>query len=182
MSRLYVGLTPTRTACGRGRESMYRAISRWRSVRAPRHVALSRRVSTYVLWLCVFALTSSVANAQAPLPRPTQEAAAKPDLMQGHPSPEQLQKFLAAHEELRAKHQRAARSASARGAIGRTTVVALCIDSFVVNGTHRASAEDVKIVSAAPRDCEGDRCRAYEVTATRDSTQPFDLEVSVTCT
>jgi hypothetical protein len=50
-----------------------------------------------------------------------------------------------------------------------------------VNGQHRASASDVKIVAAERAECEGGRCRSYQVTAARESDQPFDLEVSVTC-
>lgn len=94
----------------------------------------------------------------------------------------------ATSEVLNQKRQRAlekdrvaGRSASARGIVGSVSVAARCVDSFIVNGTHRASASDVKIVAAAQRDCEGGRCRAYQVTAARDSAQPFDLEVSVTC-
>jgi hypothetical protein len=73
------------------------------------------------------------------------------------------------------------RSASARAATGSVAVAARCVEGFVVNGSHRASAEDVRIVAAERRDCEAGRCRAYQVTAARDSAQPFDLEVSVTC-
>ena len=79
------------------------------------------------------------------------------------------------------KHRRDARSATARGAVGSVTVAARCVESFVVNGSHRASASDVKIVATARSDCADGRCRAYQVTAARDGTQPFDLEVSVTC-
>jgi hypothetical protein len=79
------------------------------------------------------------------------------------------------------KHQRDGRSARARAAIGGVSVAARCVEGFVVNGTHRASASDVRIVAAEQRDCDGGRCRAYQVTAARDSQEPFDLEVSVSC-
>lgn len=79
------------------------------------------------------------------------------------------------------KYRRDGQSAIARGVVGSVSVAARCVESFVVSGSHRASASDVRIVAATQRDCEGGRCRAYQVTAARDSTQPFDLEVSVTC-
>ena len=79
------------------------------------------------------------------------------------------------------KHAPAARSASARGAIRSVAAAARCIEGYVVNGQQRASASDVRIVAAERADCDAGRCRSYQVTAARDSEQPFDLEVSVTC-
>jgi hypothetical protein len=84
-------------------------------------------------------------------------------------------------EQTLAKHQTDGRSATARAAVGSVAVAARCVESFVVSGSHRVSAQDVRIVAAQERDCDGGRCRVYQVTAARDSTQPFDLEVSVTC-
>lgn len=79
------------------------------------------------------------------------------------------------------KHQRDGRSAAARGAVGSVAVAARCVEGHVINGTHRASSSDVKVVAAERADCDGARCRSYQVTAARDGDQPFDLEVSVTC-
>lgn len=80
-----------------------------------------------------------------------------------------------------AKQQRDARLANARGAVGSVAVAARCVKGYVLSVSHRANASDVKIVAAERRECEGGRCRSYQVTAARDGTQPFDLEVSVTC-
>jgi hypothetical protein len=79
------------------------------------------------------------------------------------------------------KQVRDGRSASARGVVGSVSAAARCVEGYVATSTHRVTAQDVKIVTAERRECEGGRCRSYQVTAARDGTQPFDLEVSVTC-
>lgn len=162
---------------------MRRAISatmRWRSDRTQRSVSPPHGVSPYLRCLCLLVMVSGAVSAQTPLPR-LQGEAARPELGLERASEEVLQQFGVAQRELLTKQQRDAHSANARGAIGSVTVAARCVESFVVNGSHRVSAPDVRIVAAEPRDCDGGRCRAYQVTAVRDSTQPFDLEVSVSC-
>ena len=163
---------------------MYRAISaiiRWRGIRCRRSVSSRPYVSSFLQCLCLLVAASAPLSAQTPVPRAVQSGAARPDLRAGAPSEEALQKFLTAQQGLRAKQQRDARSATARAAIGGVTVAARCVEGFVVNGSQRASAQDVRIVATERRDCDAGRCRAYQVTAARDSKEPFDLEVSVTC-
>lgn len=79
------------------------------------------------------------------------------------------------------KHRRDGSAGNARGVIGSVAVAARCVEGYIVNGSHRVSAEDVRIVAAERGDCDAGRCRSYQVTAARNSRQPFDLEVSVTC-
>jgi hypothetical protein len=86
-----------------------------------------------------------------------------------------------ARQQMLEKYGPDGRTASARAAIGSVSVAARCVEGFVVNGTHRASAADVRIVATERRDCDAGRCRAYQVTAAGDSQEPFDLEVSITC-
>ena len=160
---------------------MHRAISatiRWRSVRGRRGASPLREVSPYFVCLCLLVVASGPVGAQTPL---AGEEAARPKFGLERPSEEVLRQSGEAQREVLAKQQRDGRAASARGAVGSVTVAARCVESFLLNGSHRVSAPDVRIVAAEPRDCDGVRCRAYQVTAARDSTQPFDLEVSVTC-
>jgi hypothetical protein len=58
---------------------------------------------------------------------------------------------------------------------------ARCAIGYVVQGRPRASAADVVIVSEELLDCDVKGCRAFQVVAKRGSTEPFDLDVSVTC-
>lgn len=88
-----------------------------------------------------------------------------------------------AQQILRAHRERMpdTRVVTARAAEGSVAAAARCKEGYVVNARHRASAEDVKIVAAERGECDAGRCRSYQVTAARDGAQPFDLEVSVTC-
>lgn len=116
---------------------------------------------------CVFALAFSLASQAL-----SAQDSVPPDVLAD------IQRIAAARMEEMA---RSARIGSARGAVGSVSVAARCIEGYVVNGRYSTSAADVKIVAAGRRDCEGGRCRAYQVTAARDGDEPFDLEVSVTC-
>ena len=84
-------------------------------------------------------------------------------------------------QQTREKNQRDGRLTSAKGSVGTAAVAARCVEGYIVSATHRASGSDVKIVAAERRDCDRNGCRAYQVNAARDGTQPFDLEVSLTC-
>ena len=137
--------------------------------------ALSHRVHACLIFT---ALVSQAVGAQP---------AGRPGLREGRgpqppatelPSPETANQY---RQQALEAHQREARSAAARAVVGSVAVAARCVEGYVVNGSHRASASDVTIVAAERVDCDGGRCRAYQVTAARDGTQPFDLEVSVTC-
>jgi hypothetical protein len=135
----------------------------------PTKPAASRyRVHTCLL---VTALVSHGISAQPPASAPRQPPVEAP-------SAEVVNQYW---QQTLEKQRRDGRSASARAAIGSVAVAARCVEGYVINGSHRVSAQDVEIVAAERRDCDGDRCRAYQVTAARDSTQPFDLEVLVTC-
>jgi hypothetical protein len=163
---------------------MHRVISatvRRRSVRSERRASPPHGVPPYLLCLCLLAVASGPVSAQTAGPPVVQGNAVRPEVELESLSEEALLPLRATQRELLLKHQRDGRSTSARGAIGSVTVAARCVQSFVVNGSHRVSAQDVRIVAAEPRDCDGGRCRVYQVTAARDSTEPFDLEVSVTC-
>ena len=126
--------------------------------------------------LLVAALVNQSVDGQAPLSEGVRWP--QPPLDAQVPPAEVVSQWRAVALE---KHQRDGRSASARGVIGSVSVAARCVEAYVASGNHRASAPDVKVVSAERRDCDGRGCRSYQVTAARDSTQPFDLEVSVTC-
>lgn len=138
--------------------------------------ALSRhRAHAYLLFAAFVSL--AVGAQPAGLPglregRPPQPQATE------QPSPEIANQ---SRQQALEAHQRAGRSATARGAVGSVAVAARCVEGYVVNSSHRASAPDAKVVAAERAECDGGRCRAYQVTAARDGNQPFDLEVSVTC-
>jgi hypothetical protein len=134
----------------------------------PMNLAVSRlRVHVYVL-VPFFAAHAIAAQTALP-PRPAGVE---------RPSAEVVNQLL---QPTRDKQQRDGRSASARGAMGSVAVAARCVEGYVVSSSQRASASDVRIVAAERRDCDGRGCRSYQVTAARDSAQPFDLDVSVTC-
>lgn len=126
------------------------------------------------VYLLVTALASSPVISQPPAPpdasaqRPTLDAATAQALEQWG-------------QQTLEKRRLVARSTRAPAVVGSVSASAGCIKSFIVSVSHHASAPDVRIVAAKQFDCEGGRCRAYQVTAVRDSTEPFDFEVSVTC-
>jgi hypothetical protein len=124
--------------------------------------------------LLVAALASSPVISQPPIPR--DDSAQRPVL-----DAAVAQAVEQWRQQTLEKRRLAARSTRARAVVGSVSASARCIESFVVSGSHRASAPDVRIVAAKQVDCEGSRCRGYQVTAARDGTEPFDLEVSVTC-
>lgn len=138
---------------------------------------IKRALSGYRVQACLFAavLVSQGVSAQPPGSR---EGPAPQVQATEQPSAEIVDHYRA--QALQA-HRRAARSGTARGAVGSVAVAARCVEGYVVNASHRASAPDVKIVAAERVACDRGRCRAYQVTAVRDGTQSFDLEVSVTC-
>jgi hypothetical protein len=72
-------------------------------------------------------------------------------------------------------------SASIRSATGSVAAAARCRDGYVLEGKHAAPDRSVKIVSENLRDCDVNGCRAYEVSAISESSEPFDLNVSVVC-
>lgn len=86
-------------------------------------------------------------------------------------------------ELLRARRERArdTTAVTARSADGSVVASARCKEGHVVNGRHTASDRAVTIVSEDVRDCDADGCRAYQVNAVSESTEPFDLSVSVVC-
>jgi hypothetical protein len=88
-----------------------------------------------------------------------------------------------AQQILRARRERMPDTSvvTARSVVSSVAAAARCQEGYVVNGNHRASAAEVRIVAAERRECDGGRCRSFQVTAARDTTEPFDLEVSVTC-
>jgi hypothetical protein len=122
--------------------------------------------------VCFFvaALVSETLVAQVPLQGPPEADIARIEVARSRVRQQALQ-----------KHQGEARSARARAAVGSVAVAARCVEGYVSSSQHRASASDVKIVAAERTECESGRCRSYQVVAARDSEQPFDLEVSVTC-
>lgn len=84
---------------------------------------------------------------------------------------------------LRARRERM-RDTSAETAVsaeGSVAATARCKEGYVLEGKHKATDQSVSIVSANQRDCDAGGCRAYEVSAVSERTEPFDLEVSVTC-
>jgi hypothetical protein len=119
--------------------------------------------------LLIAALASQAVCAQPPVLRPP---AAE------QPSAEVANQYRRSALE---KHRRDGSAGSARAVIGSVAVAARCVEGYIVNGSHRVSAEDVRIVAAERGHCDGGGCRSYQVTAARNKRQPFDLEVSVTC-
>lgn len=119
--------------------------------------------------LLIAALVSQAVCAQPPVRRPP---AAE------QPSAEVANQYRQSALE---KHRRDGSAGSARGVTGSVAVTARCVEGHIVNTSHRVSAQDVRIVAAQRGDCDAGRCRSYQVTAARNSRQPFDLDVSVTC-
>lgn len=73
------------------------------------------------------------------------------------------------------------KSVTARSAEGSVAASARCLEGYVTGREHSASDQNVAVVSEDLRDCEAAGCRAYEVSAISERTEPFDLSVSVTC-
>jgi hypothetical protein len=119
--------------------------------------------------LLVAALVSHSVCAQPPVSRPP---------VAEQPSAEVVNQYRRLALE---KHLRDGSTGSARGVTGSVAVTARCVAGFIVNTSHRVSAQDVRIVAAEHSECDAGRCRSYQVTAARNSRRPFDLEVSVTC-
>jgi hypothetical protein len=85
---------------------------------------------------------------------------------------------VAALDELKSRVPRT--EAAYVRAEGGATASARCSAGHVLSGDYRASAQDVE-VSERRVDCDGMRCRAFQVNAKREGLEPFELEVSVSC-
>lgn len=67
------------------------------------------------------------------------------------------------------------------GVVESTSATVRCDSGTVVSGGYEASASDVILDSQGPVDCEAG-CMAWQVTAHRETQDPFNLRVWVECT
>jgi hypothetical protein len=87
---------------------------------------------------------------------------------------EQRQSLLA---ELRSRSR--ADTTNVENVIESVSASARCLEGYVLQTRHRASAPDVEIVSEDFLDCDDGGCRAFQVVARGETL--FDLQLSVTC-
>jgi hypothetical protein len=71
--------------------------------------------------------------------------------------------------------------ASAIGVHGSVSTAVRCDVGYVQQGTYSVSDRTVTVTSESSRECDSLGCRSYEVTAISESSEPFDLNVSVDC-
>jgi hypothetical protein len=64
---------------------------------------------------------------------------------------------------------------------GSGSAAARCVTGYVLKGSYSVSADDVRIVAERRHDCDTLGCRAFQVTTSRTSPEPYELDVSVTC-
>jgi hypothetical protein len=65
---------------------------------------------------------------------------------------------------------------------GSGGAAARCPSGYIVNSRYSTSSTDVRIVAERRFDCDARGCRAFQVNADRSSNEPYELDVSVTCT
>jgi hypothetical protein len=73
-------------------------------------------------------------------------------------------------------------SVTVRAVVGGVSATARCVEGYVDQRFRHPSAADVLIESEQLVDCDAGGCRAFQVIAKRQRTDPFNLDVSVTCT
>lgn len=66
------------------------------------------------------------------------------------------------------------------GIVESTSATVRCEEGNVVTGAYEASASDVIVDQQGPVDCESG-CKAWQVTAHRDTPDPFNLRIWVEC-
>jgi hypothetical protein len=64
---------------------------------------------------------------------------------------------------------------------GNASTAARCISGYVAEGHYNVSAADVRVVAERKLDCDAAGCRSFQVTTSRSSPEPYQIEVSVTC-
>ncbi len=103
--------------------------------------------------------------------------------LQSHPHPQLIPVEVAALEDWRLSRPKftGPENATVTNAVRSASVTARCAKGFVTANRHSASSSAVRITAEHFNDCEGSRCRAYEVNAKRDDSTPFSLTASVTC-
>jgi hypothetical protein len=64
---------------------------------------------------------------------------------------------------------------------GDASIAARCVSGYLDEGRYNVSAPDVTIVSERKLDCDAGGCRSFQVTTSRSSSEPYEVEVSVSC-
>lgn len=83
--------------------------------------------------------------------------------------------------ESRRQSARASETMNAKNVSDSVTATARCADGYVLEGRHSTSVADITIVDEQRIDCDAEGCKAFQVTAERNTAGPFDLDVAVTC-